>query len=242
MTGVVEMYDSATALSCPPATDTGDYVNSLRDNSGLLIKSIDHLIYKFFKVSVVKEIVDPFTGDWGALSRAAHGWDHMAAALNATADNHASGAAQLSSCWSGEAATRATHRWGNVAELNRRQATGAAMLATQLRHIVDVAKATGELVAMGLQVLNELAMHAAAMAATAGASAVISSFQMPALVVRGAYLINQIMQAIQKMLKIIELVSKVVEVVKKMMTIAATGSDVAGGLLMGEAAEKQFSG
>lgn len=239
---VVEMYDASSPLTPPDAVDQGEYINQLREGSGLLLNGIDHLFQRFFGYSLLGKIVEPFTGDWAQLQAAQQGWLRMGSALNATADNWDAGSNQVGNVWEGAAAQAATLRMAGVAESHRVQAQGCATLADQLGRIIDVAKSAGELVATGLSVINEIVMHLAAEAAAVVVGWIAAAVDIPRMAIKVAMWSQKMFEAIQKVVDVIGIVMKVVAILQKAMQFIATSYDVDSGQLMDDTSRVQFMG
>lgn len=223
MSAIAEAIDPRSALQAPPPAATGDYIASLRDNAGFLLGSVDWVAEKLFGVSLIEQFVKPFTGDWAALEVASGGWLNMGASLKAGADNYIGGKDQLPAVWKGAASDRAGARLLDVAELYKSQAEGCATLSEQLKHIIEVAKATGELIASLLSMVNDFLMRLAVQLATPVLGWVTGAIDSAATAVRFMGWVQKMARAVHKLIEVAQLAMKVVMTVQRMFAVAVKG-------------------
>jgi len=227
-----ELSDPTNVLVPPAKVDGAADLKSLQSSAGFMVGNADRLAMKFFHFSLIEQIVRPAAGDWTQLEFAARGWDQMAVALGATADNIAAGAAQIPAVWQGEAAEAAGRMVVDFADLHKTQSDGCHLLAEQLRHIVEVSKAAGETIATGLSVINDLLMQIAAEAAAVVIGWVVGAATAGFKAYKFWSWVQKMLTAIQRVMKVIQLVMKVVGVVKKLMgSLATIGHSAAGGFM-----------
>lgn len=220
MSAITEVYDASTALQAPPAVDSGEYIKSLRDSAGFIVGTVDKIAQKFFHVSLIEQCVEPFAGDWTQLQTAQGGWTNMAAALQASAKNYDAAAQQLQSVWEGAAAAQSQHRLLDVAVLHRDQAEGCNTVAEQLSSVIDIAKATGELVASTLSILNDFLMKIATQALVPVIGWFGAAFNIAAHAGKFWRLVNKITTAISMLIKVVGKVMRVIAFVQRIFGTA----------------------
>lgn len=247
MATMIEERDVSSALVPPTAVDQGAYIESLRDNAGFLLGTVDKIAEKFFQISLIEQFVKPMAGDWTALAKAQGGWLNLGAALDAGGGNVASGAKQLAPLWEGEASTQATARLHGVAELHASQAEGCRTLAEQLNGIMAVAKTTGELIASMLSMVNDFLMRLAVQAAVPVVGWITGAFDVAAHAAKFWMWVNKMLTAIQKLITVINKVMQVIALVQRVFSIAnqtlATATqavDAYGATYMDDTSRAQF--
>ncbi|MGQ0625131.1 MAG: hypothetical protein ACT4PP_10860 [Sporichthyaceae bacterium] len=220
MIGICERYDAASALVQPPPPDTGDYINKLRDNSGLILGSLDGLAQKAFGVSVIEELVKPFAGDWAHLEVAAGGWMQLGVALDATAANIEGAWEGLAQSWQGEAASAAGVRLAAAAHLHSSQAEGCRIIADQCRVIIEIAQSAGVVLASALRVINDILLQVMAELAVPLIGWGIGAATAPLKAARFFMCMKKVAAALQRIVNAIKLAMKIVGMVKTVIGAA----------------------
>jgi hypothetical protein len=105
----------------PPAERDAD-IRALLDETGGLINGIDDVVHAVTGFSPVEAIVEPVSGDWTSLQRAAEALTNAATASNDLATNLVGSLGTLGQHWTGGAADAATTYVTNVAEAIREEA------------------------------------------------------------------------------------------------------------------------
>ena len=244
---IAEVHDASTALQAPPEVDAGAYIEKLRDSAGWMLGTADKIAQKFFHVSVIQQCVEPFAGDWTQLQTAQGGWTNMGAALQATAKNYEAATGQLQEVWEGTAAAAARGRLLDVAELHHSQAQGCAMISEQLGCIIEVAQATGELVASVLSILNDFLTKLAIQAAIPVIGWFGAAFNIAAhagkfwrLINRVNTAVNRLIKTIVKVMRVIALVQKVFKTMSNALGLGSRAVGAYGYQSLDEAAGVQF--
>lgn len=237
---ISETYDPVSVLTCPPPVDSGNYEQELQKAAGFVIGSVDKYAAKFFGISLLEQAVKPLAGDWTKLEYAARGYDRIALALEATAENLKDGASQIGTVWTGEAAGNAERKVADFAEHHRLQSEGCKTLAEQLRHVVEVSKAAAETLMTGLSVISELLLQMAAEAAAVVVGWVVGAATAGYKAFKFWSWLNKILTAIRRVVMVIQLVQKAVEVVQKMIGQATTIGHTLGGTYMDNTSRVQF--
>lgn len=220
MIGISERFDAASALQPPPAPQAGDYINGLRDSSGLIIGKIDWVGQKLFHVSVIEEVVKPFAGDWAQLEVAAGGWTQMAAALDATGANFVNARDGLAQLWQGEAASQAGLRLLDIADLHASQAEGCRVIAEQCRTIVEIAQAAGEVLASALSVINDILLQLLVEAAVPFVGWAAAAAMAPIQATKFFLCLQRVATAIQKVVNLINTAMRIIGMLQKMANAA----------------------
>jgi hypothetical protein len=105
----------------PPAERDAD-IRALLDETGGLINGIDDVVHAVTGFSPVEAIVEPVSGDWTSLERAAEALNNAATASNDLATNLVDPLSTLGQHWTGGAADAATTYVTGVAEAIREEA------------------------------------------------------------------------------------------------------------------------
>ncbi|MGQ0631848.1 MAG: hypothetical protein ACT4P1_12465 [Sporichthyaceae bacterium] len=247
MTAIAERYDAASALTAPPPPQTGDYINDLRDSSGLIIGKVDWVGKKLFGASVIEELVTPFAGDWAHLDVAAGGWMQLGGALDATAANIDGAWEALAQSWQGAAASAAQLRFSGAADLHRSQAEGCRIIAGQCRTIIEIAQAAGVVLASALKVINDILLQLLAEAAVpilgwaaAAALAPVKAGKFFLCMKRVAAAIERIVNAVKLAVRIVGLLKTVIGAAGKVMATSTRVVQVGNIQMTDEVTRVQF--
>lgn len=212
---------SVRSAARPPETD-GAFVDSLRDDCGLLIGGVLEVVRTLTGRDLLAELLDPLAGDMGAVSSMLTGWREIGAATAAVGENYRGLAAQLPAVWEGEAATAATALASRIADTHDQQQQAAELVADQLGHVIEVSRATAEVVCVAVEFIDgivvELLLSAAAGPLGWGKAAVAS----PGKVARVVRLIDQGRDAIADLLRVAELAVAVLRQVEALLDALAT--------------------
>lgn len=157
MSAITETYDATAPVSgaAPPA-GMGDYIEGLKDSCGFLISKIDWAVETVTGWSLLEALFEPITGDFRTVASMQQGWGQVGLALGAVGDNYRDLGGQLTAVWDGEASLAAQRRLRDVADMHDTQQEATGHLQTQLGHVIEVAKATAEVVAAAVSFINDV--------------------------------------------------------------------------------------
>lgn len=154
---ISEVYDPSTAVAGGlPDGGMGDYIESLKDDCGFLIEKIDWAVEMVTSWSLLEALFKPLAGDFQTISGMQQGWGNVGAALGAVGDNYESLSSQLPAVWTGEAAAAGQARLRDIADMHQQQVEATGQIQEQLGHVIEVSKATAEVVAAAVNFINDV--------------------------------------------------------------------------------------
>ncbi len=134
---ISEKYDaSAPVDGGRPDGGMGDYIDSLRDDCGLIIGSVLWAVKKFCHRDLLAELLEPISGDFNAISSMQKGWLQVASATSAVGDNYESLRSQIDPVLDGQAATAIDSILTRIAEAHDGQQEAAELIAEQLGNML----------------------------------------------------------------------------------------------------------
>ena len=199
---VMEKYDASQAVEGGrPDGGMGDYIDSLRDDCGLIIGAILWAVKKFAHRDLLAELLEPIAGDFNAISSMQKGWLQVASASGAVGDNYASLRSQVAPVLDGQAAASIDAILDRIAEAHQGQEDAAELIAEQMGNMLEVAQATAECVCAALEFIDSCIQEILADAAVPFAGWVKAGVSAPGKVRRVIQLISQGKDAIENLLR-----------------------------------------
>lgn len=199
---ISEKYDaSAPVDGGRPDGGMGDYIDSLRDDCGLIIGTILWAVKKFCHRDLLAELLEPIAGDFNAISSMQKGWLQVAQATSAVGDNYESLRVQVNPALDGQTATAIDSILIRIAEAHDGQQEAAELIAEQLGNMLEVSQATAECVCAALSFIDSCIQEVIADAAVPFAGWVKAGVSAPGKVRRVIQLISQGKEAIENLLR-----------------------------------------
>ena len=199
---IAERYDaSAPVDGGRPDGGMGDYIDSLRDDCGLIIGAILWAVKKFCGRDLLAELLEPIAGDFNAISSMQKGWLQVAQATSAVGDNYESLRVQVGRDLDGQTAAAIDSILTRIAEAHDGQREAADLISDQLGNMLEVSKATAECVCAALEFIDSCIQEIIADAAVPVAGWVKAGVSAPGKVRRVIQLIGQGKDAIENLLR-----------------------------------------
>ena len=152
-----ELVDaSAVTTGAAPKGTQGDFIEQQKKNCGLIISNVDNIVNQITGWSLLEALFEPIAGDFNAVSSMQLAWGNVGNALGGVGDNYDSLAGQLPAVWQGQGGTAAVSRLGDVAQMHADQKEASGYIAEQLGHVVEVARATVEVIAIALDFIDSI--------------------------------------------------------------------------------------
>lgn len=221
--GVHEVGDAAASVrgAARPAETDGAFVDSLRDDCGVLIGGVLEVVRQLTGRDLLEELLDPLAGDLGAVSSMRTGWREIGVATAAVGANYRGLTDQLPAVWEGQAATAATGLAARIARVHDQQREAAELVAEQLDHVVAVSRATAEVVCAVLEFIDGLVLELLLSAAAGPIGWTKAAATSPGMVTRMVRLLDQGRDAIADLLRVAELAVAVLRRVEVLLDALA---------------------
>jgi hypothetical protein len=145
---------SAQTRGGAPAGTQGDYIESKKDECGLIIPTIDGVVHKITGWSLLESLFKPVAGDFNAVSSMQLAWGNVGPACGSVGRNYDGLATQLPGVWTGPASTAAVTRLRDVADMHADQEEASGYIAEQLGHVIEVAKATLDVLVIAIDFID----------------------------------------------------------------------------------------
>ncbi|HEY0638313.1 MAG TPA: WXG100 family type VII secretion target [Pseudonocardiaceae bacterium] len=158
MPGYADVAD-VPALLAPPASFQ-DEMNQQIDDMGGKLGLIDDIWQFFFGWSLLRRIMEPITGDWGALRSAADGWDKLGAAAEGLGANLESITAELDGTWDGAASEAFTAFMARWAEAMTAEAQAARDMSVKVNDAADHVHTAFEVIVTTLNLVVDIILTA----------------------------------------------------------------------------------
>lgn len=237
---------SAVAGGTPPGTE-GQYIEDKKGDCGLIIPAIDGIVDKITGWSLLEALFKPVAGDFNAVSSMQLAWGNVANACAGVGQNYTSLGQQLPSVWTGPAASAAASRMADVGEMHADQQEAAGYIAEQLGHIVEVGKATLDVLVIAIDfidgIIQELIISGLAGPIgwlKAGVSAPGKARRVVELIHDGLRAIEKLTQAAQALLKVLRYVNAGLGGANTVLTSISTAQHANAGSRTDDSAEQGF--
>lgn len=248
---VHEVRDAGAAVrGCarPPGSE-GAFVDGLRDDCGVLIGGVLEVVRRLTGRDLLTELLEPLSGDLGAVSSMRAGWEELAVATGAVGENYRGLAAQVPAVWAGRAADAAVDLAGRMATAHDEQREAAALVAEQLGHVIAVSRATAEVVCAVVEFIDSLVIELLLDAAAGPLGWSKAAVTSPGRVTRLVRLIDQGREAIADLLRAAELavaalrrVEALLDTLSALAAAVETGARAEAGRGLTTVAEAGFLG
>ncbi|MEE9964783.1 MAG: hypothetical protein K4304_06775 [Propionicimonas sp.] len=159
---VAEAVDASSFLTPPQVEDPE--VENIRWSAGLILGGVDWIFEQIFGYSLLEEITKPFSGDWVRMKEASTAWVHTGDALTAMGQN-TSGMVPALASWTGAGSEAFLVASALVAEAHLALQGPASTIATVIKLIAALAKATVALILKLLEFIQTELLKIAAEAA-----------------------------------------------------------------------------
>lgn len=145
---------SAQTRGDAPAGTEGAYIESKKDECGLIIPAIDDVVQKITGWSLLEALFKPVAGDFNAVSSMQLAWGNVGAACGAVGQNYGGLASQLPGVWEGPASRAAVTRMRDVRDMHADQQEASGYIAEQLGHVIEVGKATLDVLVIAIDFID----------------------------------------------------------------------------------------
>ena len=211
---ISETYDASSAVGGGrPGGGLGQYIEGLKDQCGLLISSIDWAVDQLTGWSLLEALFKPIAGDFDALASMQKAWGNVGTSLGAVGDNYRGMAGQLPSVWEGDAAHAAQRRLRGIADMHDGQQEATEHIQEQLGHVLEVARATAEVVAAAVSFINDVIQELLLDAASGPLGWAKGAFSAPGKARKVINLIHRGIEAIEKFTRAVRAVVAVLKYV-----------------------------
>lgn len=203
---------SAVAGGTPPGTQ-GQYIEDKKGECGLIIPAIDGIVDKITGWSLLEALFKPVAGDFNAVSSMQLAWGNVGNSRAAVGQNYTSLGQQLPGVWQGPAASAATSRMGDIGEMHADQQEASGYIAEQLGHVIEVGKATLDVLVIAIDFIDGLIQEIILSAMSGPIGWVKAGVTAPGKARRVVELIHDGLRAIEKLTRAAEALLKVLRYV-----------------------------
>lgn len=223
MSAIAETYHAAAPVAGGrPDGGMGDYIESLKDDCGFIVPKIDWAVEKLTGWSLLESLLLKIAGDFNAVASMQLGWGQVGLALEQTGANYDALAGQLPAVWRGEAGSAAGDRLTDVGSMHADQAEACGHMQEQLGHILEVAKATAEVVAAAINFIDDVIQEILLDAAVPLVGWAKGAFSAPGKAKRVIDLIRDGLDAIERLTRACRAVVTVLKYVNAGLTVLDT--------------------
>lgn len=230
MTARVGLAADATDVLVVPQGTQGAFIDAQRQECGQLIGAALEMVRMLTGRDLFRELLEPITGDFDAVSAMQQGWHHLAEAAGGVEHNWASLDSYLQPDWAGVAADRAAAAMTASQQTQARQAQACRMIGEQLGHVVEVARSTTETVCAVLRFIDSLLQEYLMDAALGPLGAAKALVQAKGKVQRLISLINRAVNAVNGLLRAVTELTAALRALDAMLSIAKGVYGVSNGL------------
>lgn len=238
---------SAPVTGGPPPGTQGGYIEEKKDDCGLIISRVDAVVDSITGWSLLEALFKPVAGDFNAVSSMQVAWGNVGSALGGVGENYGGLAAQTPGVWQGLGGGAAASRFGDVAQMHADQKEATRYIAEQLGHVIEVAKATVDVIVIALEfidsIIQELIISGLAGPVgwiKAGVSAPGKARRVVELIHDGLRAIEKLMNAVKAVIKVLRYVNAGLGGANTVLAAVSSGKHTDAGNRTDDSAEQGF--